>query len=173
MANMREKYARAFAIQGASDFRLYQNVLCKSDEVETCHKLHYLQMACEKIAKAYMCKDENIAISKIITSHVAFSRFIEGYMRSPLISELYNEKINVLSGRIKQFKSLAREIELLAPAVDQQNNPHNSEYPWKSGNDIIIPCEYSFSQLRILSPTPATNDFLRIIKIAIENAQTS
>jgi hypothetical protein len=47
---------------------------------------------------------------------------------------------------IKQISSLAREIEVLAPACDGGTlREDNSEYPWADGTGAIcVPCEYKF-----------------------------
>ena len=47
----RTDWALAYARQGHSDFAIYQLLALRG--VAVCHPLHYLQMACEKIAKAY------------------------------------------------------------------------------------------------------------------------
>ena len=48
----RSQYAQGFYDQGWSDWQAY-GVLTRAKELPRCHPLHYLQMACEKLGKAY------------------------------------------------------------------------------------------------------------------------
>src|SRR5882724_6463098 len=54
--DQRRAFAQAFIAQARSDWLVYR-VLTESAEVPLCHRLHYLQMACEKLAKAYRLRD--------------------------------------------------------------------------------------------------------------------
>jgi hypothetical protein len=74
----RAGWALAYAKQGDSDFTMYQ-LLSGMPDVPSCHRLHYLQMAGEKIAKAYRFRDTDTAEDRLTTEHVAFSRFIQSY----------------------------------------------------------------------------------------------
>ena len=54
----RQAYAEAFAAQGRSDWTEYQHLSTLTyPSLPWCHALHYLQMATEKIAKAYRIRD--------------------------------------------------------------------------------------------------------------------
>ena len=44
-------WAQAFARQAESDLHVY-DVLVTDPSLPACHRLHYLQMACEKLCKA-------------------------------------------------------------------------------------------------------------------------
>jgi hypothetical protein len=48
----RTQYARAFYEQASSGWHAYE-LLARSADLPRCHSLHYLQMACEKLGKAY------------------------------------------------------------------------------------------------------------------------
>ncbi len=48
MAPSREVWASAFAAQSESDWQVYDR-LAAEPQIPSCHELHYLQMACEKI----------------------------------------------------------------------------------------------------------------------------
>jgi hypothetical protein len=51
---LREAWAKAFLRQGNSDLETFLFLSAPaSSKVPTCHRLQFLQMACEKIAKAY------------------------------------------------------------------------------------------------------------------------
>jgi hypothetical protein len=163
----RRDWADAYAEQSSSDFNVYR-LLFTSPDIPICHRLHYLQMASEKIAKAYQFRDLTSSQSKLTTSHVAFSRFIEGFLSSPQIRNEYQGR----DAQLKRFKqsarNLAREIERLAPAVDSEHSPCNSEYPWESGGAIVIPCKYAYPNLALLRDPTGAN-FLRLLQLAIDN----
>ena len=52
---LRRAYERAFLAQARSDWNVYR-LLSESRE-PSCHALHYLQMATEKLAKAYRMRE--------------------------------------------------------------------------------------------------------------------
>ncbi len=47
------EWKKAFAKQSKSDLKVYE-LLCRNPDIDTCHRLHYLQMHLEKIAKSYL-----------------------------------------------------------------------------------------------------------------------
>lgn len=47
------EWAVAYARQGDADFKTFE--LMQPMKVPECHKLQFLQMACEKLAKSYLC----------------------------------------------------------------------------------------------------------------------
>jgi hypothetical protein len=47
-------WSLGYARQADADFRMYQ-ILEPESSVEVCHKLQFLQMACEKLVKAHLC----------------------------------------------------------------------------------------------------------------------
>ena len=49
MPPSRDEWGSAFALQSRSDWRVYER-LAAEPQISACHELHYLQMACEKIA---------------------------------------------------------------------------------------------------------------------------
>jgi hypothetical protein len=65
-------------------------------------------------------------------------------------------------------RSLALEIERLAPAVDRENSPANAEYPWTVGETVFVPEMYEYSVFKRLSE-PAGANFLKLVEIAIRD----
>ncbi len=161
----RAGWALAYAKQGASDFALYQ-LLSAMPDVPICHLLHYLQMAGEKIAKAYRFRDTETAEERLTTEHVAFSRFIQSYLGSPEIKQRYAGKDEQLREIVKVARKLAREIEKLAPAVDRDTSPANAEYPWLDDGRVVVPCEFTYPNLTLLTE-PGGRTFLRLLEMAI------
>lgn len=70
----RDDWARAYARQAASDWTIYRQ-LAAAPEVPRCHALHFLQMAAEKVAKAYRFRDTKTAEEQLLTRHVAIEEF--------------------------------------------------------------------------------------------------
>lgn len=157
----------AFAQQSASDFTVYE-MLAASPAAPACHSLHYLQMACEKIAKAYLFRDQAASETRLTTSHVVFVKFMSSYLASPSVKHKYQGRDAQLKRVRQQMLGLAREIEKLAPAVDRDNSPSNAEYPWESEGQVTIPCSYTYPNLSLLrSSSPIGLHFLKLIKEAI------
>ncbi len=172
----RVAWAQAYVKQSRSDLAIYELFTSRElaaqypllAQVELCHALHYLQMACEKIAKAYRFRDTGTPIENLLTSHVAFSKFIIGFLKAPYVQVRYRNKSAELRHVTRIARLLAREIEILAPALERETAPYNTEYPWADAGQIITPCEYSFPSVNLLR-TPEGRNFLKIIKIAITN----
>lgn len=161
----REAWAHAFAFQARSDWATFR-LLSDHAEVPACHRLHYLQMACEKLAKAFRCRDTEAKLEDLLARHVGFTKFIGAYLASPQIKQDYAERAAQLQGVTRRARQLGREIELLAPAVDRVGRPSNAEYPWANGEGVIAPCEHSFPNLAGLQE-PGGVTFLKLIERAM------
>jgi hypothetical protein len=161
----RADWARAYVKQGGSDFAMFR-LLSEIPSVETCHPLHYLQMAGEKVAKAYRFRDTDTAEERLTTEHVAFSRFMQSYLGSAEIKRRYAGKDEQLREIVKVARKLAREIEKLAPAVDRDTSPANAEYPWLDSGRVVVPCEFTYPNLTLLTERGGLN-FLKLFEVAI------
>ena len=171
MPPSREAWAAAFAAQSRSDWQVY-NLLSDDTRVPGCHELHYLQMACEKIAKAYRSRDPRANLEEICTKHVGFANFIGSLLASPSFRVAYRGREAQLRELSRRASVLAREIEKLAPAVDRIASPENAEYPWQSGEDVMTPCKYSFPRLSLLT-TAGGRHFLKLVARAIEEFESA
>lgn len=160
-------WARAFAKQAKADFEAW-NSLSKRARVASCHRLHFLQMACEKLAKAHLCRGGSDP-SKLQASHAYVARNLPIIVREQLI-RLTGKRPKRSDFVLKHAKHLAREIELLAPAVDDGGRrPDNCEYPWEDeGGNIHVPFEHSFSALGLVAG-PAGRTFLKLVGEAINS----
>ena len=161
MPPSREAWASAFAEQSRSDWQVY-NLLAAEPNVPTCHELHYLQMACEKIAKAYRCRDTATNLEELLKRHVGFAKFIGSFLASPSIREAYSGRNAQLQQIARIARTLAREIEKLAPAVDRTGSPANTEYPWASEDEVVVPCRYGYPRLSLLT-RPGGRTFLKVV----------
>jgi hypothetical protein len=169
MPASREAWAAAFAVQSRSDWQVYGK-LSADPWVPACHELHYLQMACEKIAKAYRCRDTAANLEELLKKHVGFAKFIGSFLASPSIKEAYRGRDAQLREVSRFSRALAREIEKLAPAVDRAGPPENSEYPWETGEGVISSCQYSYPRLSLLT-SAGGRTLLKILARAIQDFQ--
>ena len=67
----------AYARQAASDFEVY-DLLCVNPGIDECQRMHYLQMALEKAAKAHYWSTSGIGLpdSKVNRSHRVAEKFL-------------------------------------------------------------------------------------------------
>ena len=119
----RRAFAEAFIVQARSDWRVYR-ILAERNEVPSCHRLHYLQMVCEKLAKAYRLRDTKSPIDDLVSKHSGFSKFVGPFFTA--LKDEYRGKDEQLRGLIQRARTLAREIEKLAPAIDRSASPENA-----------------------------------------------
>lgn len=150
----RQAYAEAFATQGRSDWALYKHLTgLAKPSFPQCHALHYLQMATEKIAKAYRLRDTAGDVDELVKHHTGFVEFVNAFFRSPAIRQEYNGQDAALRTLQKNAVLLAQEIENLAPAIDRQARPENAEYPWQRDDAVVAPCQFTFPNLGMLHQT--------------------
>ena len=157
------RLADAYAEQSRSDFAVYAVHLRNAEE---CHRLHYLQMACEKIAKAYRLRDTRAFTADDLYSHTVFSRFIQNFLKAEEVTSRYQAQDAKLKQVERYARSLAAEIEKLAPAVDRDLTPANAEYPWTDGGTVSVPCRHRYALVPLLV-APAGREFLKLIETAI------
>jgi hypothetical protein len=121
-------WVRALARQADADFRAWE-LFEKNPQAlaAECHKLQFLQMACEKLCKAHLIR-RGTPPQDLRGSH--------GYIANPLpviIREQARRLRRNLDGMqrvLAQIRLLAAEIELLNPAVRRDGRrPDNCEYP--------------------------------------------
>jgi hypothetical protein len=166
----RSAFAVAFLAQARSDWRVYQQ-LAAAGELPACHALHYLQMACEKISKAYRLRDTGGTFDEITSRHTGFGKFINAFLRSPTLLADYHGRTARHRAMCSSAAKFAREIEKLAPAVDRATSPENAEYPWLRGGRVLTPCEYTYPALSLLSE-PGGRAFLRLVGRALADYET-
>ncbi len=146
--HQRNEWSRAFALQGQSDLDAYE-YLDRNKDLPVCHKLHYLQMAAEKLAKAYeltQIKTEK-SLNDLTKRHTGapIGKFVKSYFkqrRGPALEKA--GKSDQLQTIAAKLEGLANEIEKHQPAVDKEKSPQNVEYPWSDGIRILVPSEQPF-----------------------------
>ncbi len=163
----RNDWAQAFANQARSDWEIYVVLEAHPTSLPRCHALHHLQMACEKIAKAYRLRDTQCSPSEVMRFHTGVDKFINLWFASPTAAVLYAGRSSQHRYARTECQRIAREIEGLAPAAYRQGTPANVEYPWADNGAAVAPCAYSFPETRLLV-TPAGRHFLKVMKLAID-----
>lgn len=154
-------WAEAYLEQARSDWQLWQ--LIRDNKQPGCHQLHYLQMSCEKLGKAFLIAGKLISFEQAQSSHLAFKRFLQVASRNPALQRLLEMSSSQFRAHIKTLLPLAEDLERLTPAL-AQDGP-NVEYPWESPDRIVqIPVNYSFPILRVLSE-PAGSNLLKIVDL--------
>jgi hypothetical protein len=160
-------FAEAFYRQAASDWQAYKR-LAAAEGLPRCHSLHHLQMACEKLAKAYRLRDTSGDVDVIASRHTGFAKFINAFLRSPALMEEHEGQLARHQAVCASAVKFAREIEKLAPTIDRATSPENAEYPWESGETVFTPCEYDYPALSLLSE-PGGRAFLNLIERAFRD----
>lgn len=160
---LRVKYERAFAKQSQSDWQVYK-ILTQQAGLPECHALHYLQMATEKLAKAYRVRATDSPVTNLVRHHTGFVKFVRQYLLSPQSKSRYAGKAAQLESVVSAASKFAAQIERLAPAVDPKTE--NAEYPWESGSAVVAPCEWQFSGVAFLREARG-RQFLKTIELAL------
>jgi len=141
-------------------------LLARRADVAACHKLHFLQMACEKLAKSHRLRDTKSSVDELLSRHTGFAKFMPSFCKLAL-GEKYRGKDAQLARVIKDSRILAREIEKLSPAIDRHATPENAEYPWARDDEVIAPCEHNFPSLDLLGKAGGRT-FLKLIKQGLD-----
>jgi len=157
------QWVTAFARQAHADLETWARL--KGDaHVPECHRLLFLQMACEKLTKAHLCKS-GADPKGIQTSHAYIAKNLPVVVR-----QLLGLGFSVRNPNWVQTSSklLSNEIELLAPAVRRGGQrPDNCEYPWEDvGGQLHSPLDWTFPTSRLLL-SPNGRTFLKLIRAAI------
>jgi DNA-binding transcriptional MerR regulator len=144
----RSDWSRAYTKQGVSDLSVYRHLTSAGASINDCHRLHYLQMASEKIAKGYQFRYTNKSIEALSSSHAGLPEFINSYCQSAAMKSRYAGRTAQLETIRNDLYRLGTELEHLAPAIERQRSPTNVEYPWSNGVTLTVPCDHAFPVMR-------------------------
>lgn len=109
-------WSRAYARQAQADLDAREVLLGAT--VPACQHLHFLQMACEKISKAHRCLG-GANPETLRHSHGFAAKVLPQIARELLRRSAFAADLEVAPrGLEAMVRQLAREVDLLAPAVD-------------------------------------------------------
>jgi hypothetical protein len=161
------QWAGGYARQAHADFRAWQAIE-GNDDVHPCHRMQFLQMACEKLCKARLI-DGGTPPEALQTSHGYVANPLPLIIRAQL--EFMGENLRARTGLLNFTRHLAAEIEVTNPAVDRNGQrPDNCEYPWEDDRQILhSPLDWQFNPLRLLRDRFGPS-FVKVLKLAIDRA---
>ena len=141
-------------------------LLLRREGMAQCHSLHYVQMATEKIAKAYFWRSG----SPPPRSHAGFVQFLRflGHIRKndrERIANLFSfKRFRDFQNWIRAVMEIAYDLERLAP--DLAKDGPNPEYPWPHAEPKTAPANYSFPVWASLMSGQG-RDLMRVVRIAV------
>jgi hypothetical protein len=152
--------------QAKSDHDMY--VLLRKNGGDDCHQLHFLQMATEKLGKAYQWSSG----SPPARSHAGFVQFMRQLGSVPrdqrdAIAATFNfTRFRDFQAWINAILPLAYELQRLAPAL--ANDGPNPEYPWPQEAPTEAPVTYEFPLSVTLRDTGKGRGFIRVLEWAVD-----
>ena len=161
------EWSKAFAVQADADMRTFDR-LCLDEKIPTCSRLHFLQMACEKLSKAHLFVTGGNP-DRLQSSHAHIRHALPRILNHQI--EEHGKIPKHHRHLVAPIKQIAREIELLAPSVRENGQrPDNCEYPWEdpATETLRVPAQYSFHNLSmVLESSPAWTAILKLLRSAI------
>jgi hypothetical protein len=156
------EWAKGYARQARADFETLEK-LRSIDAVPECHRLLFLQMACEKLTKAHLCQAGSNP-ADLQSSHAYIAKNLPIIIRQQISLSKPKNARWVLG----HSEHLAREIEMLAPAVQRGGQrPDNCEYPWEDEGGLLhVPLDWTFTPSNLLHAA-AGRTFLKLVHEAI------
>lgn len=134
-------WQQAFLTQAKDDYEMFVHL----NEISSaeCQQLHFLQMATEKLAKAFLCGLDNAPPK---TSHDALTKFLRVIKGRPEIRKKlgYAKNHVAFASYIDSLLPIAGQIENLAPEGGNLRKI-NPEYPWESHTgEIVAPVDFKY-----------------------------
>jgi len=160
-----DDWAKQYARQADADFKSW-SLLQTDGSVPECHKLLFLQMACEKLCKAHLVRAGS-SPADIQKSHAYIAKNLPLVVRNEALAR--SKKLKGMKQLLKAVRQVAQEIEVLNPAVDRNGQrPDNCEYPWEiATGDILSPLDWTFHPGALLL-APNGRTILKLIRGAID-----
>jgi hypothetical protein len=156
-------WEKAFLIQAQSDWQVYKILNEVGPKLPECHRLHYLLMSGEKLAKYHLSSDSEPSKP----SHFVLDSFIQSCKSNKRLREYlgYKDSGEKYSEFIQSMKQIASNLVKLAPT--SRNSDMNVEYPWEiSSGEVKIPCQVNFLNALNIRPS-AYNAFISFIEKVI------
>jgi len=159
-------WALGYAQQANADSRAWELYEQHPEAVAAeCHKLLFLQMACEKLCKAHFIRG-GTPVEVLQSSHGYVAKQLPTVIKRQII--LMRQNLNGMQGVLTLVRHLAEEIDVLNPSVRRDGRrPDNCEYPWEAGGQVVSPLNWSFHPLRLCN-VPAGRTFIKLLREAID-----
>jgi hypothetical protein len=107
-----DQWRVAYAKQAKADLQSREKLL-EDARLPHCQQLHFLQMACEKLCKAYLCGQGNDP-NTLQSSHAFVAGTLPVIVRQQFTRESRGNPSDH-AWMMKAIRGLARKVELLAP----------------------------------------------------------
>ncbi|MGH7134314.1 MAG: hypothetical protein ACREHD_01155, partial [Pirellulales bacterium] len=153
--------------QAQSDHQIF--VRLRGAGASECHLLHYLQMATEKLSKAYLWRSGHAPPK----SHTGLVRFLKSLLdrRTAELSWISRTlgfaRPDDLEKWVHSVRILAYDLQNIAPA-EAQHGP-NAEYPWPHDSPVYCPADYKFPLWNQLANTGQGRKLTNFIERAIRD----
>src|SRR5262245_21315656 len=110
-----DSWRQAFARQADADLRAWELYERHPAAVAAeCHRLHFLQMACEKLCKAYLLR-AGTSPADVQSSHGYIARPLPLLVREEMIFRGSDQR--GIQKLLPHLRRLANEIEVLNPSI--------------------------------------------------------
>ena len=161
------EWARGYARQADADFQSWQAIE-SNEAVQPCHRMLFLQMACEKLCKARLI-DAGTPPEALQTSHGYIANPLPLVIRAQL--EFMGQSLRAKAGLLTFTRHIAAEIEVMNPAVNRNGlRPDNCEYPWEDDQQALhSPLDWQFNPLQLLRDRFGPS-FVKVLQLAIDRA---
>jgi len=149
--------------QARSDYDIFARL--RRAGVSECHLLHYLQMATEKLSKAYLWRSGNPPPK----AHTGFVRFVRVLSDRPDLQRVaivlgFDNSLG-LERWANGVLGLAYSLQNISP-TESRDGP-NAEYPWPHLAPTACPADYKFDLWALLIDTGKGRKMLDFIGRAI------
>ena len=165
---MANSWRTAYFKQALADYEMFL-LLEKTANIPVCHRLHYLQMTPEKLAKGF---GTPLGAKKAHPhTHAEFVQLL----RNAKSQSQFHQARGTMSkmqfdARINGLCPLAEKIQRLAP--DLAGTGPNPEYPWEIPQGILVPIEFSFTDIDLnANVNPKLRNLLKFIDICFDIAK--
>jgi len=147
-----ETWKTGYLRQAQSDMKMYDVLMgMNRNKCPICHPFHYLQMATEKLAKAFLIDPKRQADPKF-SNHKVFVKFLQ-ILRKRQVPEhgLISQRMEMNKQQfvlyVGSLLPSAQIIEDLVPTREPQTKEtkkENPEYPWRPvGGTVEVPAKYA------------------------------
>lgn len=150
--------------QALSDLAIFMQL--RRIGAHECHLLHYLQMATEKLSKAYLWRSGHSPPRR----HTGFVRFLTALLDrrgelSRIAKVLGFGRRSDLDNWVHSVRPMAYSLQNIAPA--EAGNGPNPEYPWPHEAPAYCPVGHSFDLWNQLTNTGQGRKLMEFVKHAI------